>query len=91
MTLAQVIEGISAATISAMIQENPAQCGQLREAVGQVRTQAAGHSELAGLVAFLDAVRSLLEMGQADEVELQAPFDEVWQRILEGIEGGSHG
>lgn len=74
-----------------MTEGNAVQRGQQWEVLGQIRTEAAGYSELAGLVVFLGAVCLLLETGRADEVELEAPFDEVWQRILEGIEGGSRG
>jgi hypothetical protein len=64
-----------------MTQGNPAQRGQLWEALGQLRSQAMGQEELGGLVAFLDAVCWLLEGGPPGQVELEAPFDEAWERI----------
>jgi len=85
MTLDQVAEKTADDTIRVMAQGNPAQRGQLWEALGQLRSQAAGHEELRGLVAFLEAVCWLLEGGQAGEAELEAPFAEAWQRIQTGI------
>jgi hypothetical protein len=91
MTLGHVAAKVADDTVLVMTQGNPAQRGQLWEALGQLRSQAAGQEELRGLVAFLDAVRWLLEGQPPGEVDLEAPFDGAWQRIRQGIEGGSHG
>ncbi|MFQ5875951.1 MAG: hypothetical protein ACE5JL_19430, partial [Dehalococcoidia bacterium] len=85
MTLGQVIDKIVDDTIFVMIQGNPAQRGQLWEALGQLRSQATGQAELGGLVAFLDAVRWLLEGRREGEVDLDPPFDEAWKKIVEGL------
>ena len=79
---AQLLAGLAQAVVAAL--GNPAQRGQLWEVLGQMRRQAAEHEKLGGLVAFLDAVRCLLEGRQAGEVELEPPFDEAWRKIVEG-------
>jgi tetratricopeptide (TPR) repeat protein len=79
--LDQLVEQIVEATISVLTQGDPAQRGQLWQALGQLRGQAAGQAGLAGLVAFVDAVRWLLE-GRREDVELAPPFEEAWRKIL---------
>jgi tetratricopeptide (TPR) repeat protein len=91
VTVEQLIEQVVQETILIMNQGDQAQRGQLWEALGQFRSQTAGQAELRSLAAFLDGVCSLLEGGHGREIELDPPFDEAWQRIQAGIEGGEHG
>ena len=82
--LDRVLDKIVNDTIFVMTQGNPAQRGQLWEALGQLRLQVVGQAELSGFAAFLDAVRQLLEGRRKPQVELEPPFDEAWRKIVEG-------
>ena len=88
MTLDEAADRIANDAVFVLTQGNPTQRGQLWEGLGQLLAQARGVPALAGLAAFVDAVRQLLEGRTSLSPALEPPFAAAWQRIQEGLGGG---